>query len=262
MKLTNRYGYPATIIKAIENDDYSRGDSEFSATGLIGPPRARILAERHKDELTEDVDDGIWRLFGQIGHGLLERAGTGIGNLVEKRFFTTVDNTKISAQIDSLSLEQDGTLIDWKYTTVYGFKKDVEPKREWVAQMNIQAYLVRLHGYTVNKLQIWGVLRDWRPGELKASKRIGTKAERKGDRLHAGYPETKLGHHDIPMYADEACERFIKDRIQAQREAVADLPRCSSDDNWRWNRCNGYCLVEKFCVQYQEHLKQKREIKL
>lgn len=261
MKLTNKFNYPSTIIKAIENDPYDKGDSEFSATGLIEPPRKRILTIRHRDELAEDADDGIFRLFGQLGHALVERAGTGLNNLTEKRFFGVVANAKISAQIDSLSLEPDGTLIDWKFTTVYGFKRGTAPKREWVAQLNIQNYLVGLHGFTVNKLRIWGVLRDWRPSEKAAGERFGTPAERKGDRFHAGYPE-KLGFHDIPMYSKESAEKFISDRIAMQRAAEKELPECDKEDTWGWKRCESYCPCAKFCDQYNSYLKKKRETKI
>lgn len=238
MKLTNKFGYPDAIVRAVANDHYTKGDSEFSATGLLQPPRIRILTERHKDELEEDVDDAIFRLYGQVGHAILERAGSQFNSVIEKRFFGVVDDTKISAQIDSLSLESDGTLMDFKFTSVYGFKPGSEPKREFVGQLNIQAYLVRLHGYTVNRLLICGLLRDWRPAEFK-----------KGN-----YPN-KLGFHDIPMYTDEAVLRFISKRISLHRAAEKELPLCDEEDNWQGRRCESYCPVNKFCEQYQKRRK-------
>lgn len=246
MKFTNRFNYPETIVKAVENDSYSKGDSEFSATGLIEPPRKRVLTERHRDEIIEDVDDRIWSLFGQLGHALVERAGTRIqDNLIERRFFGVVAGTRISAQIDSLSLESDATLIDWKFTTVYGFKKGIEPKRDWVAQMNIQKFLIP-DEYEVKRMRIWGILRDWRPAEKTRSK---------------DYPD-KLGFHEIPIYSKTATEKFISKRIEMHRAAEKELPLCSQEDNWRFIRCCNYCSVNKFCDQYQEFLKQKRETTL
>lgn len=236
MKITNRFNYPETIIKAIENDPYDKGDSEFSATGLLQPPRLRVLTERHKDEIVEDADDGIFRLLGQLGHSLVERAGSGLNNLIEKRFFGVVLDTKISAQIDSLSLESDGTLIDWKFTTIYGFKDGVAPKREWVAQMNIQKYLIP-DTYKIKQMRIWGILRDWRPAEFKKSK---------------GYPN-KLGFHDIAIYPRDATERFIEKRILMHRAAEKELPFCDEEDTWNWNRCKGYCPVSSFCDQYKRY---------
>lgn len=246
MILTNKYGYPDTIRRAVENDPYSKGDSEFSATGLIEPPRKRVLTERHKDELIEDVDDRIWSLFGQLGHALVERAGTGLNNLTERRFFGAVANTRISAQIDSLSLEPDGTLIDWKFTGVYGFKKGMDPKREWVAQMNIQKFLIP-DEFNVARMRIYGILRDWRAAEGSRSK---------------DYPK-KVSFHDIPMYSKEMTGKFIEERVEAHRAAEKELPLCSPDDNWQWKRCSGgYCAVSPFCEQWQGYLKMKKETKL
>lgn len=248
MKLTNKFGYPETIVKAIENDPYDKGDSEFSATGLIEPPRKRVLTEQHWNEIEEDVDDGVWRLFGQLGHVLLERAGTGLNNILERRFFGVVGGSRVSAQIDSLSLEPDGTLVDWKFTTVYGFKSGVKPKRDWIAQMNIQKFLVlKALNVEIKQMKIWGILRDWRPGEKKRSK---------------DYPN-KLGFHQIPMYSNEAAEKFIATRIEAHRAADKVLPECDDEDHWGWKRCSdGYCNVAKFCSQYQGYLNNKRSVRL
>lgn len=246
MNLTNKHGYPDAILEAIKNDSYDKGDSEFSITGLMSPPRIRILAELHKDELEVDVDDEIFKLYGHVGHALLERAGKKFKSLLEKRFFATIANTRISAQIDSLSLDVDGTLRDWKFTTVYGFKAGTEPKREWVGQLNTQKYLLELHGYAVNKLEIWGLLRDWRPSEAKRSK---------------DYPN-KVAKHDIPMYSTESVLKFLEDRITIHRAAEKALPLCDSDDNWGYRRCIHYCNVAKFCKQYQSYQTNKKETKL
>lgn len=239
--ITNKYNYPETIMKAVLNDQYSRGDSEFSATGLIQPPRIQALTEQHKDEIETDVDDELFKLYGQLGHALLERAGNKLNNLTEKRFFGDIDGTRISAQIDSLSLESDGCLVDWKFSSVYGFKKGVEPKWEWRAQMNIQLELLRQNGLDAKKLQIWGMLRDWRPGESKKQ---------------SNYPN-KLGFHDIEIEPREKTVDFIKKRIKEHREARTKLPECTTHDHWEWRRCEIYCPVNKWCEQY----KQKGDIK-
>src|SRR5665213_939830 len=160
-KITNKNEYPESVVLAISNDKYDKGDCEFSATGLITPPRIRVLREKHADEIEVDVDDQLFMLYGKMGHTLLEYANK--NQLVEKRFFGLIDGVRISAQIDSLSLEPDGTLIDWKFTSVYGFKHGQPVKDEWVVQMNIQLELLRQNGLDAQRMQIWGLLRDWRP---------------------------------------------------------------------------------------------------
>lgn len=237
MKLTNKYEYHETVVSAIRNDPYNKGDSEFSATGLIQPARIRALTEKHKDEIETDIDDEIFKLYGHMGHAILERAGkhNSLGHLVEKRFFGEVDGVKISAQLDSLSLD-DGVLTDWKFTTVYGFMRGEKPKPEWVWQMNIQLELLRQNHMDAKELKIVGLLRDWRPGEAKKN---------------PNYP-TKIATHSIPLLSREKAREYISYRIKAHKSAEVELPLCTENENWSGRRCEGYCGVRNWCSQYQE----------
>jgi len=235
MKLTNRLEYPESVVKAVRNDSYNKGDCDFSCTELIGPARIRVLTKAFYDQLETDVDDELFKLYGQIGHGLIERAGDSLTHVVEKRLFGEINGTRISAQIDSLSLV-DGVLTDWKFTTVYGFKSGTPPKPEWVAQLNIQLELLRMNGMDASKLQICGILRDWRPAESKREK---------------GYPN-KIGIHAIPMWTRAQATAFIVARIKAHTEAFKTLPQCTPDEHWGGNRCAGYCAVSKHCDQYKQ----------
>lgn len=242
MNLTNKYGYPDEVVAAIRNDTYSKGDSEYSITGLIRPPRISALERLHEKDMEVDVDDEVFKLYGHLGHAVIERAAKSLSNrIVETRYFGTIHNTRISAQVDSLSLDDDGILKDWKFTTVYGFKIGEEPKPEWVLQMNGQLELLRQNGLDAKRMQIWGMLRDWRPGESKREQ---------------GYPR-KLGYHDIELWPRDKTQTTIRNLIIAHRLAEKELPICSKGDNWSWRRCDGYCSVNKFCSQYQNHLKEK-----
>lgn len=250
LKLTNRLGYHKALVRAIEADSYSKGDSEYSATGLIRPARISALELKHKDELTEDVDDKMFILYGQIAHYILERSGLALDkNITEKRFFATyeVDGIPVvvSAQIDTLSLDIDGTLTDFKFTSVFGFKPNSEPKIEYIQQLNIQLDLLRENKLDAKKLQINGLLRDWRPGEHK-----------KGN-----YPN-KSAIQEIPMWPKEKTVQYIKSRIRAHKKAKTELPECTIEEHWGWKRCAQYCAASKFCTQYQDYKKQKGELKL
>ena len=158
MKITNSLGLPEAIVKAVENDPYSKGDAEFSVTELLSPPRQRALRIAHKEELTEDVKDRLWALYGQIAHLILERAN--MNDLAEKRLFGEIEGVRVSGQFDTLCIE-DGTLSDYKFTTVWGFKASTKPKVEWIAQLNMQLELLRQNGLEAKSLRIVGLLRDW-----------------------------------------------------------------------------------------------------
>lgn len=246
MNITNKYNYPRALERAIQADPYSRGDSEFSATSLIKPSRIAALEEQYKAEITADVDERMFILYGQIVHVILERSGLALDkDLIEKRFFGTVDGVRISAQIDTLSLDADGTLTDFKFTSVYGFKPNTPVKDEYVQQLNIQLELLRQNGMDAKRLQICGLLRDWRPGEAK-----------KGN-----YPK-KVATIEIPIWSRDKTVKYISDRIRSHRGSKQILPECTSDEHWSWRRCADYCQASKFCDQYQTYKKQKGEIKL
>src|SRR6185437_14380265 len=98
--------------------------------------------------------DGLYRLYGQVAHGILERAN--MADLAEKRLFITVEvngvKYKVSAQFDTLAIAGE-ILSDFKFTTAWGFKKDTAPKADWVAQLNIQLECLRQNGLDAKKLQ-------------------------------------------------------------------------------------------------------------
>lgn len=284
MKLTNKKNLPQAIVDAVSNDPYTMGKADFSVTGLLKPPRMKALERKHWNELEEDVADRLWALYGQIAHGVLERANE--LDLVEKRFFAEFDGKVLSGQIDTLSLN-GGVLSDFKFTTAWGFKGNQEPKIEWVQQLNMQLELLRQNGKDAKKLQIIGLLRDWSPSQADKD---------------PSYPQCQIMIHEIPMWPREKTQKFIKERIKAHQEARDSLPLCSKEDRWarddvfavmkkgrktaiklyssedqaiahadqagsfyvvyrpgQSNRCGRYCSVSKFCSQYLEEINSNEE---
>lgn len=248
MILTNNKNLPEAIVSAIQNDPYSKQGADFSVTELIKPPRIRALELKHKSDITEDVSDRLWSLYGQIGHGILERAN--MADLAEKRFFANIevshdDHIKtyvLSGQLDTLSLK-DNTLSDYKFTTSWSFMANKEPKPEYVAQLNMQNYLLNVNGLKAEKLQIVGLLRDWQILQAKKNK---------------DYPQVQIAIQPIPMWSFEETENYIKERVRLHLEALSVLPECDKDDHWGWKRCASYCSASAYCEQY----KTKKEVKL
>lgn len=237
MKLTNKYNLPQAIVDAIANDPYSKQGANFSVTELIKPPRIRALEIKHDHEIVVDVSDMLWSLYGQVAHGILERANR--ADLAEKRFFANVEvegrSYSLSGQLDTLSLV-NGILSDYKFTTAWGFMANREPKDEWIAQLNIQNYLLHKNVLKANKLQIVGLLRDWQ---------IRSANEKKD------YPQVQVAIQSIHMWTLEKTEEYIKARIKLHIEALTVLPECDKDDHWGWKRCASYCPSNLFCEQYK-----------
>lgn len=224
MKFTNKQNLPDAIFRAVTNDPYDHGNSDFTATGLIKPPRIRALELIHSDQITEDASDRIWALIGQSVHSILERAES--TEIAEKRFFMSVDGYKVSAQLDRLVLV-GGVIQDYKAVTAWKFKGDDAPI-EYVQQLNIQAQVCRANGHKIEKLQVVGILRDW--SKLQAAR-------------DANYPQSQVVVRDIQLWPESTTMAFIRHRISSHKQAEKNLPECSDED--RWARPNVYAVMKK-----------------
>jgi hypothetical protein len=226
VKITNKSNFPEALVKAVVNDSYNKGACDFSVTELLKPPRQRALMIKHAEELEEDVEDRIWALLGQVVHGILERAN--MADLCEKRFFATIDGFIVSAQIDSLSLDGNGVLTDWKCTTVYKFKDGEPPPDDYVAQLNMQLEILRQNGLDAKALQIVGILRDYSPSK---------------SRTDYGYPKKRVVKMPLPMWSREQTVSFMKERIALHLGAEKSLPECTGEE--RWMRDEAWAVMKK-----------------
>ena len=295
MKYTNRHNIPQEIINAVHNDSYSKGKATISATGLLQPPRIRLLAQENYEKLTIDVSDEIWKLLGQSVHTILERANEDNEDVItEQRMFTVVNDWTVSGQTDSIDVKSN-TLKDYKVTSVWSIVSALkEGKVEWEQQLNIYAYLYKqTTGKTIDQLNIIAIARDWNKNQYLRSR---------GD-----YPPSPVTVLDINLWSDEEQEDFIKQRVSIHQEAEVDylindkLPFCTDEERWRRKdtyrvekkgrktavrvldtqeeadeyveghkdskllkvveakgecvRCANYCDVAEFCNQYNEESK-------
>ena len=223
MNITNKLGLPSSIEKAVRNDRYSKGDAHISVTGLIGPARKRAIEIAHADEITEDVSERIWALMGQIAHGILERADDVAW--CEERLFIERHGWRISGSFDRYLLESNGLLQDYKLTSTYAIKDGSKP--EWQAQENIYALMLREHGYTVGKLEVVAILRDWQKSKSKHTQ---------------DYPQVPALVIPVPMWTHDQTEAYIKQRLIAHGKAQTVLPECSADE--RWERPSVFALYK------------------
>ena len=289
MKYTNKYNIPNEIIRSLENDSYSDGGADFSATGLLQPPQIRMLKKIYEPEITTDVSDRIWILLGQSVHNILERANeSNTESLTEQRMFVDIDRYKISGQADSIAIE-DKILKDYKVTSVWSVisaLKDGKP--EWEQQLNIYAYLYKqTFKQDVSALNIIAIMRDWNKSGMLRNK---------------DYPKCSVAVIPIPLWSEQEQLDFIRERIDKHTDAeviwdaLGELPKCTPEERWAKpdtyavmkkgrksalrllpteeqakeyigdqnlsiefrkglsTRCEGYCEVSQFCNQYRESM--------
>ena len=291
MDITNRFNLPVTLLNAVKDDEYDKGDSVLSVTQLISSPRIVLLQDLNADNLTVDVVDRVPALLGTAVHKIIEKGSKDLPNhVVEERLFVEVNGWKVSGAVDLQIDNRDGTweINDYKVTSVYSV---MDEKIEWIQQLNCYAYFaMRAHGRNVTGLRIIAILRDW---------------QRKQAEIKADYPQSQVVAVDIPLWTYEEQARFVHDRVSLHQSAkkMVDsgegLPYCTDQERWlrgeTWAvmkegrksavklhdteeeardtaerlgaghsvehrpgspvRCAGnYCMVAQWCRQYQEEL--------
>jgi len=222
MEITNKLNLPEPLVNAVRNDPYNSGDSDISATGLIGSPWMRRLKQLHGDNITEDVAERIYALLGQATHSILERAKAP-NYRVEERLFHTIDSIEetpitISGQYDLIT--PDGTLQDYKVTSYFACKDG--PKIEWENQLNVLRFLCWKNQIIIGNLQIVAILRDWSRAEKL---RFGDK-----------YPDYPVQVIEVPMWDLSDTWDYVSDRIRLHffDEPTPCTPkeRWHKDDTW------------------------------
>lgn len=235
MKITNRHNVPSTILRAVQDDEYDRGDSVMSVTQLISPPRIVILQNLNADNIEVDVTDRIPALFGTAVHKIVEKGAKDLPNcVVEERMFATINGWKVSGAVDLQIDNGDGTweINDYKVTSVYSV---LGHKPEWEQQLNCYAYFAyKSHGRSVNKLKIVAILRDW---------------QRKTASVKPDYPQSQVCVVDIPVWSREDQEAYITERVLLHQSAQKRVDNGESppycDDKERWVRGETWAVMKE-----------------
>ena len=223
-KLTNVHNLPAAIVAAMQADPYS-GGGDISCTRLIDAPQIRVLGGKHKDEITVDASERVFALMGQAVHTVLERAGLKEeGVIVEQRLFAEVNGWQVSGQVDRMHMA-DGTLSDFKMTTVW----KQHGSASWTRQLNVLRWLAHQNGYdTINTLEVVAIFRDFRK----------TEAQRNPD-----YPQAAIQTISVPVWSLEDTEEYITERVYMHQAASrGEAVPCTDED--RWFSGNSYALMK------------------
>lgn len=222
MELTNRFDLPQSLVRAVEADDYSKGDADFSVTELIGPPRIAVLKKVNEKLVSRDVVDCIPSLLGRALHKIAEW-GAREDEIVEERFFHEIDGRRISGAADLQTPLSNGKwgLRDFKVTSVYSATAE---KWEWEAQLNIYRWLAFVTKQReVTRLQIIAIMKDW---------------SRKKAMFEPDYPTHQVLVQDIPLWDYDEIEDYVRERVALHKKAHAALDTgepvdyCTPEERW------------------------------
>lgn len=213
MKITNKFNLPLSLVQAVSNDTYTKGNADISVTSLWKSPRIVVLEKEHEDKLERDVVDSLWSLLGRGVHDVLCRADS--NTMTEVRMSFDMEGWKISGQFDRY-IPDHAHLQDYKVTSAWSLVYDSR-NEDWENQLNTYAHMLRVNGHEVNKLEIIAVLRDWSQ----------TEALRNQD-----YPSAPVVAVPINLWTSVEAKEKIKAQVLKHQSALTKLPLCTEKDQW------------------------------
>ena len=243
-KWTNKLNLPDPVVRAVTNDDWSRGPgADASVTELLSPIRQTALKTSGQfGEMTLDVADQIFALFGKVGHGVLEKAGGDV--FQEEQLMMKLGDYTLSGRMDSLFMDHhtDDTweIQDYKFTSVYVAKAAKEKDKgridEWFTQLNLYRMLAEANGFPIGKLTLVLLLRDW--SKLAVLR-------------DPDMPKHQVLKVDCPLMDMDMLQKWARNRMERMLEAQqgldqygqTHLPLCDSEE--RWDRPTKYAVKKK-----------------
>jgi hypothetical protein len=217
MKITNKLDLPAGLMKAVSAEKHN-AEGCLSATTLIQGVKQIVLTERHWDELTDDVSDRIWAIFGSAVHSLLESEGE--NDFTEQRMDYKVGDITVTGRIDNYDM-RNGVIGDYKTASVNKVK--FNGFTDWYTQGMIYAWLLAKNNFPVKRCRFIALLKDH------------SKTEASRD---SQYPKDPVHVYEFPVTAMGLFKigSFIKNKLNEYKRcaALADdaIPPCSPEERW------------------------------
>lgn len=240
MNYTNELNLPQPFVDAVKSRHVYKS-KRYSVTEVLSGTCEAILKRRHDSEITDDVSQRIWALFGTAVHKVLEMAQATDTQLQEQWFSVPVGGLgyELSGIFD-LYDDATGTVTDWKttscWTVIFG---DFE---KWRKQTLAYCWMLRKYGFDAHRGKVVALLRDHSMRKAKTEK---------------GYPP-----HPVFTIEWEFTEKDFKEIESdilwwfsevAHEETVEDdyLEPCSPEQ--RWHKPDKWAVMKKG---------QKRAVKL
>lgn len=208
MKILNKNNLPEALVRAAKGDgDHTPSETRMSVTDLIGSPWMRHMKMIHYKDVSVEVEDMTWLMFGNAFHAMMNKYAPEDATS-EIRIELDVNGYTLVGIPD---VHKDGILDDFKTTSVYSFL--LGEKVEWERQLNVYVWMLRQKGIEIKQIRIIAILRDW--------------MQRKT--IEDNYPKKPLIAVDIPLWDNETAETYIRERIEAHKL----LTPCTPEERWR-----------------------------
>lgn len=217
MVITNKLNLPEAMVKAVGTSQHNSTNS-LSATTLLKGVKEIVLTKRHWEELSDDVSDRIWAIFGTAVHSLLEHEGR--NEVTEEQLSADVNGINITGRLDNYNLKT-GVITDYKTASVWKVK--FNDFTDWKQQGLVYAWLLRSAGFTVTKCRFLAMLKDHSKTEARRS---------------AEYPQSPVYVYEFNVTAEmiEQTKLFIEEKVRRYKEAEYlqddDILECTAEERW------------------------------
>ena len=180
-----------------------------------------LLTRRHFNEITEDVSDSIWLLFGTAVHKILEDAKEAKDELKETKIAYEFDNGYTLSGQQDLYSESLKRITDYKTGSVW--KIIYNDWSDYRKQCLYYALLFRKIGFECDNAEIVMILKDW------------SKTKAKVERNYPEHP-VYIQHFDFTEDDFVEAEKEIMDKFSQleslQNTSDDDIPECTKDERW------------------------------
>jgi len=202
--------FPSPFIRAMQNNAYAKGDSQFSVTQLIGPPQRTWLGTKH--EKIETAYSSFAAFLGTAMHAVLEaNVDTEQGEVAEERMHAVLCGAKVSGQLD---LWEKRCLSDYKTTR----SSQDAMKPDHYTQVQANGYLATLNGYVVEHVAVVYIQMDW--SYMQST-------------LNPNYPQSPFRTF-VEDYNETVAIDFFNRAIPEHQAALAGKPRpCTREEKWQ-----------------------------
>ena len=220
MPVTNEMNLPQPFVDAVTRD-YTYTPKRYSVTSLLKGTREAILQRRHNDEVTTDVSDMIWLLFGTAVHSVLEKAQESDSQLKENKIEMQMPNGYTLSGIFDLYDDSTGIVTDYKTASVW--KVIYDEWDDYRTQLLIYCYMLRDMGFDAHTGEIVAILKDH------------SKSKAKYDQSYPQHPVfVKRFEFDESDFDDIGMWLQCKfEELEAAEQLSDDeLPICSPEERW------------------------------
>ena len=242
MEITNRLGLPAGIVKAASTEKHN-APMCLSATTLLQGLKQILLTERHWDELTDDVADRIWAIWGTAVHSLLVHEGE--YDFTEQEMSYKLGDITITGRIDNYDMA-NGIIVDYKTASVN--KIMFNDFTDWYLQGMIYAWLLTRNKFPVFNCRFIALLKDHSKTDAARNR---------------SYPQNPVYVYEFPVTTEKLFKTgsFIRGKVDDYKKYLAaaddDIPPCLPQE--RWERPSEFAVKKEGVKKAVKLFEVKRE---